>query len=262
MDSFEGKSIWITGASAGLGRELALAFAREGAHLTLSARREERLVEVAEEVNAAGGSAAVRPLDVTDEAATSHVVAELVEREGGLDVAVANAGFGVTGPFEKLDAAAWRRQFEVNVIGLVITARAALPHLHERRGRLALLGSVAGMLPGPRTSPYSASKAAVRSIGQSLTIELHGTGTTCTTICPGFVESEIGRVDNSGSFDATREDGRPTKLLWPADRAARVMLRAIRARRREFTFTAHGRLAGFLGRHAPGLVHQLARRFG
>jgi len=255
MESFKGKSVWITGASAGLGRELALAFAREGAHLTLSARREERLTEVAREVEVAGGRAFVAALDVTDEAATTAVAQAIAQREGGLDVAIANAGFAVTGPFEDLDAAAWRRQFEVNVFGLTITARAALPHLRARRGRLALIGSVAGMIPGPAAAPYSASKAAVRSIARSLAVELHGTGVSCTGIYPGFVESEIGRVDNAGDFDAARKDKRPASLLWPADRAAKVMLHAIRRRRREFTFTAHGRLAGFLGRHAPWLVH-------
>lgn len=260
MSGFEGKSVWITGASAGLGRELALAFAREGARVTLSARREERLAQVAEEVEQAGGRAFVAPLDVTDEAATEHVVREIIERYGALDVAVANAGFAATGHFTHLDAATWRRQFEVNVIGLAITARAALPHLLKSRGRLALVGSVAGMIPGPGSSPYSASKAAVRSLARSLAIELHGTGASCTGIYPGFVDSEIGRVDNEGEFDATRKDKRPLRLLWPTDRAAMVMQRAIKSRRREFTFTAHGRFAGFMGRHAPWLVHHVLCR--
>lgn len=260
MNSFHQSSVWITGASAGLGRELALAFAREGAHLTLSARRAERLEAVAREVELAGGEAHVSVLDVTDEDATRGVVEGILSREGRLDVAVANAGFAVVGPFAELDAAAWRRQLEVNVIGLTITARAALGALTLSGGRLALLGSVAGVLPGPGASPYSASKAAVRSIGQSLAIELHGSGVSTTTILPGFVESEIGRVDNGGRFDPTARDKRPARLLWPGDRAAKVMLEAIRRRRREFTFTAHGRLAGLLGRHAPWLLHHAACR--
>jgi len=262
MDTFAGKRVWITGASAGLGRELALAFAREGAAVALSARRAERLAEVAREVEAAGGRALVLPLDVTDEVATAEVVRAIGAQAGGLDVAVANAGFGVTGAFEQLDAAAWRRQFEVNVIGLTITARAALPLLRERRGRLALLGSVAGMLPGPGTAPYSASKAAVLSIARSLAVELHGSGVACIGIHPGFIESEIGRVDNAGEFHAGAKDARPARLLWPTDRAAKVMLAAIRARRRELVFTAHGRFAGFAGRHWPWLVHQVMCRLG
>lgn len=260
MVCFSGKSIWITGASAGLGRELALAFAREGAHITLSARRKERLEEVAREVDAAGGRGFVSMLDVTSETATAQVVDDIVKREGGIDVAIANAGFGVVGDFQTLDAAAWRRQFEVNVIGLTITARAAIPYLLKRRGRLALIGSVAGMIPGPSTAPYSASKAAVLSIARSLAIELNGSGASCTGIYPGFIESEIGRVDNSGTFHKDATDQRPAKLLWPAERAAKVMLNAIVARRREFVFTAHGRLAGFMGRHCPGLLHAIMCR--
>lgn len=255
MSTFRNSSVWITGASSGLGRELALAFAREGAHVILSARRVERLTALALEVEQAGGSAVVAPLDVTDEAATQALVSELA---GGLDVAVANAGFGVTGAFADLDASAWRRQLEVNVIGLVNTARAALPLLERSRGRLVLIGSIAGVLPGPGAAPYSASKAAVRSIVQSLAVELHGTGVSCTGIYPGFVRSEITKVDNEGVFRSTRKDQMPARLVWPTDRAAKVMLEAIRRRRREFTFTAHGRLAGFVGRHWPWLLHQVA----
>jgi len=258
MSTFRNSSVWITGASSGLGRELALAFAREGAHLILSARRVERLETLALEVERAGGSAHVAPLDVTDERATRALASELAGAPGGLDVAVANAGFGVTGAFADLDASAWRRQLEVNVIGLVNTARAALPLLGSSRGRLVLIGSVAGMLPGPDTAPYSASKAAVRSIVQSLAIELHGTGVSCTGIYPGFVRSEITKVDNEGIFRAAREDWMPARLVWPTDRAARVMLEAIRRRRREFTFTTHGRFAGFVGRHWPWLLHRVA----
>ncbi len=255
MENFKDKAVWITGASAGLGWELALAFAREGAWVGLSARRVDRLEDLAKEVELAGGRALVAPLDVTDEDAVHGVARCITEEFGGLDVAIANAGFGVTGRFEDLEASDWRRQFEVNLFGLTSTARAALPELRKRRGRLALIGSVAGMIPGPGVSPYAASKAAVRSIAQSLAIELHGTGVSCTDIHPGFVESEIRQVDNAGTFDALRPDTGPAKLMWPADRAAITMLRAIRNRRREFTFTAHGRLFGFLGRHWPWLAY-------
>ena len=140
----------------------------------------------------------------------------------------------------------------------IAAARAALPLLLSTRGRLALIGSVAGMLPGPGAAPYSASKAAVRSIAESLAVELHGTGVSCTGIYPGFVRSEITCVDNRGQFHATAKDGMPACLVWPTDRAARVILSAIRTRRRAFTFTAHGRFASFCGRYFPGLVHRVA----
>ena len=253
--------VWITGGSSGIGRALALAFARRGAHVALSARREDRLRETVAEVEALGRRALAVPCDVADEAQVESAAGAVVRHFGRMDVAVANAGFAVTGTIEKLSAADWRRQLDANVVGLAMTARHALPHLRAARGRMALVGSVAGMLPAPGAAAYAASKAAVRAIGQALAIELHGSGATCTTLYPGYVESEISRVDNQGVYRPEREDRMPARLKWPTDRAARVMVKAIHRRRREYVFTGHGKVAGFLGRHWPGLLHHALVRW-
>jgi NAD(P)-dependent dehydrogenase (short-subunit alcohol dehydrogenase family) len=252
---FENQVVWITGGGSGIGRALAFAFADEGAAVAISGRREERLLEVLRELEARGCKALAVRCDVTDEASVAGAVQKIVGALGGLDVAVANAGFSVAGRIEKLSAADWRRQLDVNVIGVAMTARYAIPHLRERNGRLVLIGSVASMMPTPGVGAYAASKHAVRAIGQTLAIELHGSGVTCTTIHPGYVESEIAQVDNQGRFDASRKDSRPKNLMWPADRAARVMLDAIAKRKREHVFTGHGKVGAFAGRHMPGLVH-------
>jgi NAD(P)-dependent dehydrogenase (short-subunit alcohol dehydrogenase family) len=252
---FTDQVVWITGASAGIGRELAFAFADRGADVAVSARRGDRLAEVVAGIEARGRRGLAVPCDVTDEAAVSDAVEAVVRHFGRLDVAVANAGYGVRGRIEELSAEHWRRQLDVNVVGLALTARYAIPALRRTSGRLALVGSVAGMLPAPGSGAYTASKAAVEAIGRTLSVELHGSGVTCTTILPGFVESDIARVDNAGVFHPDREDRRPARLMWPADRAARVMVRAIHRRRREFVFTAHGKVFGYLGRHWPGLIH-------
>jgi NAD(P)-dependent dehydrogenase (short-subunit alcohol dehydrogenase family) len=257
---FEGHVVWITGASAGIGRALALAFAEEGADVAVSARRADRLAEVTREVEARGRRALAVVCDVADEEQVEAAVSRVVEHFGRLDVAVANAGFALARRIENLSAHDWRRQLEVNVVGLAVTARHALPHLRTTKGRVALISSVTAMLPTPGVGAYGASKAAVRSIGRTLAVELHGSGVSCTTIHPGYVESELGQVDNRGVFDPDRIDRRPTRLLWPVDRAARVMVRAIYRRKREYVFTGHGKIAGFLGRHLPGLVHGVAAR--
>jgi NAD(P)-dependent dehydrogenase (short-subunit alcohol dehydrogenase family) len=239
---------------------MALAFAKEGASVAVSGRREDRLQEVVKELEAQGAKGLAVRCDVTDEASVAEAAQKVVRGLGGLDVAVANAGFSVAGRVEKLSAADWRRQLDVNVIGVAMTARYAIPHLRERRGRLVLIGSVASMMSAPGIAAYSASKYAVRAIGQALAAELHGSGVTCTTIHPGYIESEIAQVDNQGRFDAAREDRRPRNLMWPADRAARVMIDAIAKRKREYTFTGHGKAGAFAGRHWPGLVHFGATR--
>lgn len=258
-----GHVAWITGGGSGIGRALALELARRGADVAVSGRREDRLIAVAREIEALGRRGLPVPCDVCDEAQLRRVSDAVVAHFGKLDIAVANAGFGVTGPLETLTAEEWRRQLDVNVVGLAMTAKHALPYLRESRGRLGLVGSVAGFIPLARNGAYSASKYAVRAIGQTLAIELAGTGVSVTTLHPGFVESEIAQVDNAGRFDPSRADPRPKKLMWRTDDAARVMADALYRRERERVFTGHGKLGALLGQHFPGLAvfaQSLARR--
>lgn len=251
---------WITGAGSGIGRALALELGRLGAIVAVSGRRQDRLEEVAREVEAAGGRALAVPCDVTEESDVERAVALVVTELGRLDLAIANAGFSVAGAVRDLSAEDWRRQLDTNVVGAAITARHALPHLERTKGRIALVGSVSALLPTPRMAAYTASKYALRAIGQTLSIELAGSGVSCTLVHPGFVASEIAQVDNHGRHDPSREDRRPKNLMWPADRAAREMLRAIWARKREHVFTGHGKVGAALGQHMPGLAHFVMSR--
>lgn len=255
---FEHSVVWITGASSGIGRALAFVFADEGARVVLSARREEQLQETAEQVRARGREALVLPCDVTGEAQVERAAGRIEAHFGQLDVAVANAGFGVVGRVEELSAADWRRQLDVNVVGLAVTARHALPLLRRSNGRLALVGSAGATVPLPGMGAYSASKAAVRMIGQTLEMELHGSGVSCTTLHPGFVESNLARVDNQGHYHPGRKDPRSAELMWPTERAARVMARAIHCRQRQYVFTGHGKVLSFIARHWPGLWYRAA----
>lgn len=262
MGRADGKVVWITGGGTGIGRGLALKFAADGGDVALSGRRADRLEAVAVEVRALGRRALVLVCDVTDEAACEAAVTSIKRELSRLDVAIANAGFGVSGRIERLTADDWRRQLDVNVVGVANTAKWALPALRETGGRLVLVSSVMGMVCMPAQAPYCASKFAVRAMGLTLAQELHGTGVSCTTLYPGFVESEIAQVGIDGVFDESRQDRRPKKLMWTAERAADVMWKAIWRRQREYVFTSYGKLGGFLGRHLPGLVHFAMTREG
>lgn len=136
---FQDKVVWITGASSGLGKFMAIEFARQGAKLALSGRRIEQLEAVRTAVIAAGGVGEIFPCEVTDEAALEETVKVIVGHFGKLDVAIANAGFGVFGKIESLSAANWRKQLDVNVVGLAMTAKFALPFLKQTGGRLVLI---------------------------------------------------------------------------------------------------------------------------
>lgn len=260
MGLFEGKVALVTGASSGIGAALALEFARQGADVALAARREDRLARVAREVEAAGRRALVVPCDVTRDGDCERVVAAAVERFGRLDVAMANAGFGVSGRFDELTLADYRRQFEVNVFGVMRTMYAALPELRKTRGRIGVTGSVSGIVPLPITSAYSASKFAVRGLALAVCDELRAEGVSVTLIEPGFVVSEIRKVDNLGRLRETAREPIPKWLLLATDAAARKIARAVARRRREVVLTFHGKFGAWAYRHFPRTVHAFAAR--
>ena len=249
--------VWITGASSGIGKAMAFEWSRLGYKVVLSARRQELLDEIAEQINKSGGEALVVLVDIMDEKSIEEAVQKIKATWGRMDVAVANAGFGVFGSIEKLTAAGWNRQLQANVVGLALTVKYALPLLKQHHGRIGLVGSVGAYLPNQNFGAYGASKAAVHSIGLTLQVELIGTGVSCTTLHPGFVVSEIARVDNEGVWHPERVDPRPAKLMWPTDKAAKVMVSAILRRKRNYVFTTHGRVLVWLQRWFPGLVRQI-----
>lgn len=257
MKNIKESVVWITGASSGIGRAMAFEWARSGWKVVLSARRKDLLDEAAAGIRNMGGEALVVPADIMDEKSIEDAVQQIITTWGRLDVAVANAGFGVFGSIEKLTAKDWNRQLQGNVTGLALTVKYALPYLKINRGRIGLIGSVAAYLPNPSVGAYGASKAAVHSIGLTLQVELMGTGVSCTTIHPGFVVSEIARIDNEGVWHPERPDPRPAKLMWPTEKAAKVMVNAIIRRKRNYIFTTHGRVIVWLQRWLPGLMRTI-----
>jgi NAD(P)-dependent dehydrogenase (short-subunit alcohol dehydrogenase family) len=249
--------VWITGASSGLGKGLAMEFASLRATVAISARRIDLLEDVVKEIQAKGGKAKAYFCDVLDSKSIEACVNQIVADFGKLDIAVANAGYGVLGKIENLTEEDWSRQLAVNVTGLALTCKFALPHLRKTMGRMALIGSVAAFVPNPGTGAYGASKAAVHNIGESLQVELKGTGVSCTTIHPGFVESNITRIDNEGKFHPARQDPRPANLMWTTENAAKVMVKAIGRRKKVFVFTGHGKVLVFIAKFFPGLMRKI-----
>jgi short-subunit dehydrogenase len=249
-----GQAVFITGASSGIGAALAREYARRGADLALAARRTDRLEALAQEIAARGRRAIVVPADVTRDGELEAAVARVRESFGRIDVVIANAGFGVVGPVERLQLEDFRRQFETNVFGVLRTIYATLDDLKRTRGTLAILGSVSGHLSTPGGSPYAMSKFAVRALAEALRHELRRTGVAVTLISPGFVESEIRLVDNQGKLRTEGRDVVPGWLRMGADPAARKIVTAIERRRREAVITRHGKALVFLQRHAPALM--------
>lgn len=189
-------SALVTGASSGIGRELALEFARLGHDLTVTARRTADLDALAAEVRALGRSCAVVTADLAARGEAARLGAAL---DPPPDVVAANAGVGLYGPFATSDPAKLAAMVELNAVSLALLARAVLPGMVARgSGRLLLVGSVAGYLPGPGMAGYYATKAFVRSLAESLSYELRGTGVTVTHLAPGPVRTGFAQAAEMG----------------------------------------------------------------
>jgi len=260
---FEGNAVFITGASSGIGAALAREFSREGADVALAARRVDRLEALASEIAKMGRRAVVTPCDVTRDGDLERAADRARAALGKIDVVVANAGFGVTGKLETLSIDDYRRQFETNVFGVLRTVFATLDDLKATRGRLVLIGSVSGHVAVPGSSAYSMSKFAVHGLAGALGHELAPYGVTVTLISPGFVESEIGQVDNRGVWRAQApRRPLPASIVMATPTAARKIVGAVARRRREAVITGFGKAAVALQRHLPWLLAAIIRRFG
>jgi NAD(P)-dependent dehydrogenase (short-subunit alcohol dehydrogenase family) len=258
MSSAQGKVVFITGASSGIGEYLAREYTRRGARTVLVARRTDRIASLAHEL---GESLAVAG-DVTRDGDLEAAVGRALERFGRIDVVIANAGFGVDGTFDTLALDDYRRQFETNVFGVLRTARAASGALADSKGSLAVIGSVSGYLAFPTGGPYSMSKYAVRAFCESLAAEWAPKGVAVTHIAPGFVASEIRKVDREGVLHAEKNEPIPAWLVMPTEKAAKLVVDAIEARAPELVFTGHGRFGVFMARHAPAVVRAVAKVMG
>lgn len=259
--NLRGNVVVITGASKGIGAELARQLAGEGARLVLAARDGAALDEVAGDCRRSGAEVLVVPTDVTREADCRALVDATVARFGRLDTLVNNAGATMWARVDEIrDLAMLDRIMQVNYLGAAYCTAHALPHLKASRGRIVGIASLTGLTGVPTRSGYAAAKHAMRGFFDSLRIEMAGTGVTVTMVYPGFVATGIRE-------NATGPEGRPARIdpvdpgrVMPVEECARQIRQAIAGRRRDLVMTARGRLAAWLKVFAPGLVDAIARR--
>ena len=190
LASFRGLAALVTGASSGIGRELALRLAREGARVALVARREAELESLAAEVRAAGSEALVLPCDVSDRASAEGATRRASERFGGIDLLVNNAGYGGHRRFLDWDVDDMERMLRVNYLGAVYFTKVLAPAMVARgRGWLVFVASVAGRIATPEESAYAASKFALVGLASALDVELEEAGVHVLTVCPGVIRT-------------------------------------------------------------------------
>lgn len=195
-----GKTALITGASAGIGREIARVLAREVGTLILVARRRDRLDTLAHELMQARPAlrTLVRAVDLENRPAIASMVEDLEKEGETIDILVNNAGFGDYGFLDQRDFSKIERMLELNVVSATCLLSRVLPGMVARKqGAVLNVGSIAGILPSPAMSAYAGSKAYINHLSETLSAELAGTGVTVTVVCPGPVPTEFQEVAGS-----------------------------------------------------------------
>ncbi len=249
----------LTGASSGLGLELARELSAAGVRLVLNARRVDKLESLAKEISAAGGECFFVPGDISEPNVRSQLVEACVEQLGGIDCVLNNAGVGAMGRFDEASPERIRKVFEVNFFAATELTRICLPHLVAGNDSLVVnIGSVLGHRGAPLKSEYSASKFALHGFSDALRAELSKTGVGVLLVSPSTIDS--------GFFDASIEDktGRNwvgRNAMSPEYVAGRVV-RAMIGRRHEIILPFSGKVLVWLDRLLPGLANRLVARYG
>lgn len=259
--AFRDNAIVLTGASSGIGREMALQLASQGAWLTLAARRLEALEQLATQCREHGGRAIAVATDVAEEIQCRALIERAVAEYGRLDTLINNAGITMWARFEEMTTLApFEQIMRVNYLGSVYCTYYALPHLKQSRGRIVGVSSLTGKTGVPTRSGYAASKHAMAGFFDTLRIELRPHGVTVTMAYPDFVATGVRE-------QAIGPDGRPVgkshvhedKAMTAAECARQIVAGAAR-RKRELVMSARGRMGMWLKLIAPGLIDRIALR--
>ncbi len=256
---FRDETIWVTGASSGIGAALARAFAAEGARLVLSARRVERL----QALQAALGDApahAVVPFDLERTDELPAIAASVLREYGPIDVLVLAGGLSQRATALETSLEVDRRLMQVDYFSCVALTKAVLPSMLERgQGQIVPVSSLVGLFGSPLRSGYAAAKHALHGFFDSLRAEVHDQGIRVTLLCPGFVRTEV-------SLHALRGDGSPQGKMDRAqaegmdpDRFARRAVNAVWRQRSEVYLGGREVLAVYLKRWAPALLERILR---
>jgi short-subunit dehydrogenase len=254
------KTIWITGASSGIGAATARHAAEQGYNVVLSARREERLQELKQSIDS-DVDVHVVPLDVTEIDQHASIVQEVWEEAGPIDIFVHNAGITQRGLVNETDLSVDRRVMEVNFFGVVSLTKAILPRMIERgSGHFTVVSSVVGYIGTPMRSAYAASKHALHGYFDSLRAEVHDDGIGVTIVCPGYVDTEITvhALQADGSTSGKRAQ-KQQEGASPAD-VARKLLNATERNKSEVYVGGSEIAAIYLQRFSPSLTAKLVRK--
>jgi len=260
--NFSDKTVWITGASSGIGKALALAFADHGSTLILSARNKEKLAEVKTLCVAKTAPCVVIPMDVTDHEAIPGITDDVLMQVGKVDILINNAGISQRSKVEETNLSVDKKIFDVNVFGAFATTRAILPHMITRKsGNIVIISSVAGKIATPYRSAYAASKHAVIAWYEALRAEVHDRNIKVHIVCPGYIKTDISinaigkNGEAHGVMDKSQDEG------ISAEQCASDILKAIAANKSEVVIAGKEKWYILIKKFFPGFIEKRMRTF-
>lgn len=257
---FQGKTVWVTGASSGIGEALCRLLDKAGARLVLSSRREAELKRVKNTLSSSDHI--IFPLDLSQQADFPVKVQQLLAMTGHIDILMNNGGISQRSLAMETSVEVDKRLFEVNFFGAVALTKALLPSMLDRGGgHIVVVSSVTGLFGTPFRSGYAASKHALQGFFDSLRAELHDQHIPVTLICPGFIRTQITMNALTGDGSPLAEMDRGTSDGMNADVFARKMLRAVARRKRQVCIGGSKELFGvYMKRFFPGIFAWLLTR--
>jgi short-subunit dehydrogenase len=259
--TFENKVIVITGASDGIGAELARQLAQHKPKLVLAARRRDALELVAKACEAKGAQTLVVPTDVGIEAECRALIEAAAKHFGVIDVLVNNAGVSMHAYLDEIDdTGVYERLMRINLMGSVWPTHAALPHLKKSKGLIVAVSSLAGLVGVPARTTYCATKFAQTGFFEALRVELQPHQVDVCIAYPGVVATEIRRNGWNAQGERLGSSGLEERGAMSVETCANLIVAGMSARRREVVMTAKGKLGRWLKLIAPNVVDNLARK--
>lgn len=259
--NYQGKTVWITGASSGIGEAFAHKFYKLGANIILSSRREDALNKVKNELGEDTSNVKVLPLDLTRSETFTDKTKEAIKTFGQIDVLVNNGGISQRSTVLETDMDVYRRLMEINYFGAIGLTKEVLPHMTERKiGHIIVTSSVAGKIGTRFRSGYSGSKHAVQGFFNSMRQEMYDHNVAVTLLCPGFVKTDISKhaLTADGSKFGKMGDAHK-KAMTPEQMVEKVMPKIAAKKEEIFVTGFKERLAIWVQRVSPTLLNKILK---
>jgi short-subunit dehydrogenase len=256
---FTNKVVVITGGSDGIGKALTQAFLKKGAKVATCSRNPQKLETLSNEND--GLPLFTMIADVSKEEDSKKFIEASIEKFGGIDILINNAGISMRALFKDTDLATLRNVMDINFWGTVYCTKYALNSIFERKGTIVAVSSIAGYRGLPGRSGYSASKYAVNGWMEALRTELLESGVNVMWVCPGFTTSNIRNVALNKEAKPQGESPMDESKLMSAEECAHHILRAIEKRKRTLVLTFNGKETVFMNKFFPGLADKFVRKF-